>query len=47
MNHNTSFVEYPIDMPSDIMIKFHKETIKAQRWDLTEESRLYTFLCLN
>lgn len=47
MNHYTSFVEYPVDMPSDIMIKFHKETVQAQRWDLARESRLLTFVCLN
>lgn len=40
-------VEYPFDTPSDIMINFHIELIKLQRWDLTTQSRLFTLLCLN
>lgn len=47
MTHKTTFVDYPVDTPSDIMIKFHIETIKKRRWDLVVESRLYTLFCLN
>ncbi len=47
MKYSTNFIEYPAEMPSNIMKEFHKETIWALRWDLTTESRLLTFVCLN
>jgi len=44
MNH---FFEFPFEMYSDIMIKFHTEVMSAKRKDLTEYSRLTTAYCLN
>jgi hypothetical protein len=38
---------FPFEMYSDLMIKFHIEVVRAQRWDLTTDSRLDTVYCLN
>jgi hypothetical protein len=38
---------FPFETYSDTMIKFHIEVVKAQRWDLTTDSRLTTVYCLN
>lgn len=43
----THFFEFPCDTYSDIMIKFHGEVVRAQRWDLAKDSRLTTVYCLN
>lgn len=38
---------FPFDTYSDTMIRFHLEVVKAQRWDLSTDSRLTTVYCLN
>lgn len=43
----TSLVEYPVETPSEIMINFLIDLVRAERWDLTDESRILTFVCLN
>lgn len=36
-----------MSISSGILYKFHMEVIKAQRWDLSKESRLTITICLN
>lgn len=39
--------QFPFDMPSDMMIKYHLEVVKVQRFDLAPLTRYFTVQCLN
>jgi hypothetical protein len=43
----TTFYLFPYQTLGDLMMKYHLEVVMAERWDLTEESRMATVVCLN
>lgn len=41
-------VEYPYcQIVAGVLFVFHVDLVRLERWDLTKESRLMLFICLN